>query len=265
MLRLTVAVLLHAAVAVAQAAQTLQPAPLPGDTLTAEASGSSIKRDGTRKLAHAPAPGRPGAAEAAAPEAFAAVLHPARAALLAAPPVAVAPPGASAPSPGVQVGGKSAAAAPSRNEALAALHLDVGHKDFPEVHYSSEFDDPPAPPILPRKPASGAPRPHIVLVLIDDMGWANVRWNGRPIRSSLGDGLLGPSRCDASPPAPPPPLLHGVAHFSCLACWLEKLNVVRAVTVCANHVVTRHHLNRLATTTRGTSIPLQWTSWLPPA
>ena len=36
---------------------------------------------------------------------------------------------------------------------------------------------PPAPPCPPAKPARGAPRPHIVLFVTDDQGWANVGYH----------------------------------------------------------------------------------------
>ena len=34
--------------------------------------------------------------------------------------------------------------------------------------------DPPAPPAPPITPRPGAPRPHVVLWVVDDLGWANV-------------------------------------------------------------------------------------------
>ena len=36
---------------------------------------------------------------------------------------------------------------------------------------------PPPPPLPPLPPRRGAPRPHVIVYLIDDMGWASVGWH----------------------------------------------------------------------------------------
>ena len=38
---------------------------------------------------------------------------------------------------------------------------------------------PPAPPLPPLKPTAGSPRPHILLFVIDDMGWANIGFRNK--------------------------------------------------------------------------------------
>ena len=57
---------------------------------------------------------------------------------------------------------------------------------------------PPAPPCPPVPPKAGAPRPHIILHLTDDQGWANVGYhNPEHVLTPTMDRLAGDPRGSA--------------------------------------------------------------------